>query len=174
MKKENFPVETSTSQLKTTRTTLVDTYTLRVDYVSKTIETTYEKGNPLNVVSKKVFSEEILKTFFYNLSEISKNEVIMRRKNKIPTFLLKIDGKYYYSRIPANLTLIGEKLLGTHMCATCKKISPLSDEDGGCEKVRNIARFIEKYDWISKGYETFGTTHDCFFVAECNHCQSYT
>ena len=65
MKKENFPVETATSQIKTTRTTLENSLTLRVDYVSRTVEITHEKGNSLNVVSKRIFSEEILKTTFY-------------------------------------------------------------------------------------------------------------
>ena len=38
-----------------------------------------------------------------------------------------------------------------------------------CEKVWNLARYIEKYPWITKGYETFNTSVDTFFVAECLH-----
>ena len=49
-----------------------------------------------------------------------------------------------------------------------------SNEAGGCETIRNGSRYIERYEWISDGYETFNTRYDAFVVGKClrhEYCQ---
>lgn len=109
----------------------------------------------------------------FTLKEVSDEELKAYRNSGTPGFVLKMDEKMYYARIPVNLNLVTANLLGSHMCAhsktVCKRLSALSDEEGGCAKVRECSCCIERYDWITRGYETFGTKKDVFVVISCNH-----
>ena len=50
----------------------------------------------------------------------------------------------------------------------CQRLTAASDKNGGCGKVRAYSRCIERFDWITLGYETFNTANnDVFFVGEC-------
>ena len=109
----------------------------------------------------------------YPLAEITLEQIKELRKTDIPSFLLKEDGKYYFAKIPKQLNFTSSNLMGMHCCAnslnTCHHLSAASDEDGGCAKVRGFSRGIERYPWITMGYETFNVCHGCFVVLKCNH-----
>ncbi len=57
----------------------------------------------------------------------------------------------------------------SHICNSCSRQSALPDEQGGCAKCRNFAKEIEKFPWITSGYEFWGNTSDVFMVTTCDH-----
>lgn len=121
---------------------------------------------------KKLLKEEKSVENF-NLTEVDVNILNEYRRKKIPIFILKTDGKLFFSIIPRNLNLISTKFIGKHQCAfdrcTCKRLLSSSNDEGGCEKVKNFSKNIEKYPWITKGYETVNTEHEILVVVECQH-----
>lgn len=132
---------------------------------------TPKMGNRLN--ERKKLGERVEEKTF-PLREINLEELAELRKTKKPSFVLKEDGRYYYAEISPYMTFIASSFLGKHKCATAEKVcnllSAAPDEEGGCEKVRNRSANIEKYPWITKGYETFGMDgRDTFVVLECQH-----
>lgn len=132
-----------------------------------------ETHQPYKIVDKKLVKETCTLINF-NLIEVTKEEVEQCRKAGIPSFLLKLGEKLYYAHISPNITFTDSNLLGgKHKCALqgkeCKRLSAASDENGGCEKVRNYCNRIERYQFIARGYETFNTHNDSFFVASCDN-----
>lgn len=105
------------------------------------------------------------------LKKISVSELIKARRTEKPGFVLKDGDDFYYAQIDKNLKFLSQNLLGRkHLCSeACLRLSTAQDKDGGCEKVRNFSNYIERYDWIRLGYESFNTTQDAFVVMRCNH-----
>lgn len=126
-----------------------------------------------HILSEKTFLEESIP-----LKEIPEEMIDYYRKTGIPSFLLKADGKFFYATIRNDIDFLFSNILGLHKCGLagkeCSRLSAASDENGGCAKVRNYSRRIELYPWITKGFETFNTTHDSFSVVECDHYKIYT
>ena len=109
------------------------------------------------------------------LTEVSKEELEKIRQSTVPSFILKKDERYYYCKITDELSFapsfVGQK---HHKCFSkkmCRHLSAAPDQEGGCAKVRNKAHFIERYPWITMGYETINCARcdDTFFVGNCNH-----
>lgn len=127
--------------------------------------------SPFTVIAKNALNE-IIEDMSFDLSEVSVEELAAYRKTEIPSFVLKVEGKLYYSLIP-DINFYSYDLLGNHQCAVvgheCNRLSAATDENGGCEKVRNFSKEIEKYPWITIGYETFNTAHNSFVVVKCLH-----
>ena len=166
----------------TTKKTTVMDYTLNgvKQLIVKKITSTYnvryeidlETKEEIEVVGRKPIKTEVdLKQF--DLAEVTVRELHNYRKKGIPSFVFKIGEKFYFAVIPDNLSLVSSHLLGEHRCSAvgdeCKRLSAACDELGGCAKVRDHAHCIERYPWITVGYETFNTRHDCFVVQECLH-----
>lgn len=118
-------------------------------------------------------SEERIPTCSFQLKEISPAKLKEKRDNKVPSFVLKQDGVLYYTEIKRSFNLVGTTLIGEHTCSRCNRLSALPDEKGGCEKVRKYATGIERFPWVTKGYETFGTRTDCFVVVKCEKFEAY-
>lgn len=130
-------------------------------------------GEPGHIVAKNEIKKEI-KWIEFPLTEVTPEKILEYRKKGVPSFVLKIDGKLYYSEINKRMNFLKTNFFGEpHQCAIigaeCKRLSPASDENGGCAKVRALVRYIEKYDWIRTGFETFNTSYDNFKVADCEH-----
>lgn len=124
---------------------------------------------PYKTVLKEIIDEKV-EPLSFDLTEVTPEELNDYRNKGIPSFVLKFDGKLYHCSIPDNINLVSSHLLGSHKCAAeCHRLSAATDEEGGCEKVRNRSNNIEKYPWITRGYETFNTAHNCFVVAACEH-----
>ena len=121
--------------------------------------------------SSDLINTEIERRKEFPLKEVSIEKLTDLRKSGKPGFVLKENGKYYYAKIYKNLGLTSANLLNLdHQCAAkglmCKHISL------GCQKVLEGSSFIEKYDWITLGYETFNLigAGECFVVLKCkNH-----
>lgn len=109
----------------------------------------------------------------FPLRETTPTEIKLYRKLKIPTLILKMGDAFFLSEIPQNNNFSFKPIFPEHRCAVsgheCRRLSALDDKHGGCEKVRNYARFIERYPWITLAIETFGTSSDAFIVGECEH-----
>lgn len=124
----------------------------------------------------KIKSKRVVKTESsieeYKLEEVSEEELYKIREYKLPAFIMKENDRYFYAWIPFELRLLGSMTV-EHKCAprndVCKRLTPLPDNLGGCAKVRAKNPRIEKYDWITKGYESVHTVCDCFIVLECEH-----
>ena len=134
-----------------------------------------KRTNAFKIIDKKKIKESSKKLVF-PLRNVTSEDLEEYRKKGISSFVLKVNGKLYYSEIPDNICFTSSMILGSHLCALykyeCKRLSAASDEDGGCQKVRELSKCIEKYPWITDGYETFGTKNDSFVVANCLHYES--
>lgn len=157
--------------------------------------------NEFNPVKKKIGNlfkktkiSEHISTESFPLREVSFTELQSLRRSNTPSFVLKRDGKLFYTKVPNTLKLLNCRLLGTHKCShenkTCGRLSAAPDELGGCAKVRgtitssDVKDFskpilgIELFPWITYGYETFNmgrytenptSTLDVFVVLSCEH-----
>ena len=128
------------------------------------------KTDQFNIVYKKLINE-IVEPMEFNLVEVTPEQLKVYRKSGIPSFVLKVNGKFYYAEITTDINFVSANILGAHRCAIvgyeCSRLCAASDEKGGCAKVRNYSRYIEKYPWIEKGYETFNTKQDAMVVVKC-------
>ena len=129
-------------------------------------------NKPSKVIRQEMVAETI-EPLVLNLVEITPEQLDEKRKNGTPSFVLKTNGNFYYSEIPDKINLMSFNLLGHHQCAVvnkeCSRLNAASDENGGCARIRDQYERIEKYPWITTGYQTFNTKHDCFFVIDCEH-----
>ncbi len=169
--------KTTTEVTKTTKNIVLEgVETLRAEIFTTTFEVISElhpkTNQPFKVVSKKQIDEKV-EPLSFPLIEVSPEALADYRKKGVSSFVLKVDGKLYYSAIPDNISFMSSAILGAHQCAVagheCHRLSAASDEEGGCEKVRNRSNYIERYPWITTGYETFNTKHDSFIVVNCLH-----
>lgn len=154
---------------------MVERKEISAEEVTNNTVVLYKKDTQMGkkFVERKKLDEQVeAKTF--PLREVSLEELAELRKTKVPSFVLKEDGRYYYAEISPYMTFISSSFLGEHKCAAagkvCNRLSAAQDEQGGCAKVRARSTDIEKYPFITKGYETFGTEgRDTFVVLECQH-----
>lgn len=144
----------------------------------------------------KLISKNIISETKYKLSEITLNDLYEYRRSRKPGFVLKYQNHYFFTPIPKHSRLMSQtfKLEGfnistaTHLCGkNCRRLSAAQDCDGGCAKIRDMTfdslfKFenlslekalqesgrIEKYDFISVGFEAFNAAHNCLFVVSCN------
>lgn len=150
--------------------------TLRAEKVTSTYKVIHElhpkTHQPFKIVYKELIDEQ-MEPLYFDLVEITPEELDVYRSKEIPSFVLKVDGKLYYTSIPDNLSFVSSTILGEHKCSAvkreCRRLSAASDENGGCAKVRNYSQCIERYPWISVGFESFNTKHDSFVVISCSN-----
>ncbi len=146
----------------------------------QSMESTIEVKTGIHPVTKKSSiiykkkSDKVIGSVTFNLVEVTPEELAVYRSSGIPYFVLKDSGKLYFTKIQRNYNLVShEGLLGPNLCShvghECHHLSAATDEDGGCAKVRSLSQCIERYPWITKGYETFNTVRDAFVVIDCTH-----
>jgi len=116
----------------------------------------------------------VVEPISFRLEEITPEELALHRISGIPFFVLKTDGKFYYCSIPSNINVSSSFILGTHCCSgakyDCMKMYAKSDEEGGCAKVRDRIPHIEKYDFITTGYEIYyPDERSTLTVIDCKH-----
>ena len=126
----------------------------------------------------KVLLDSIVMNFKdYPLTEIEKSALKILRDSGHPGFVLKENGKLFYS-IDRHLQKYKRQIDAMkgqrpHKCndrdMMCRRLSSLPDAAGGCAKVRDKGAVIEDYDFITKGYEFFNVPQSSFIVLECDH-----
>jgi hypothetical protein len=144
---------------------------------SKVTRFVNKKTGELGTICKTKKVSEETKMVRFPLKEISSEELSIARESVIPSFVLKDYGKYYYAEIRKDMRMVAPLILGEHLCsatrADCQHLSALSDEDGGCQKVRDNEKEkkINRYPWITQGFETFNCDSGCnqFVVCKCEH-----
>ncbi len=104
----------------------------------------------------------------FKLEEAMPETLSICRKDGIPYFVLKEEGKLYYTVLP-KVKILPLGSLMNHRCSSCYHLSAASDANGGCAKVREFSLGIEKYSFIVKGYETVGASGDVFIVQNCEN-----
>lgn len=138
-------------------------------------------NNFLIQAAKSTNNEEVVRILEKNIAKIpndlqavSKEELLLIRKEGIPIFILKVGKQQFYTKIHTRFNTSG--ILGNvHQCnlntVTCARVSAAPDENGGCQKVRDIGKSkrIEKYDFILLGYEFANVKNDCLVVGVCKH-----
>lgn len=156
--------------------------------MEKTAKTVFQSRISLNE-EKKILIESIYRVTWidgeqkteefdfsreYPLKEISLEEINSLREEKKPIFLLKDNGRYFYTVIHRCMKFHTAEIIGCHWCFSrsyeCVRLHALSDPEG-CWKVRDLGtdKRIEKYPFIIKGYETIYTYEESFVVLECDH-----
>ncbi|MBR2725782.1 hypothetical protein IKE87_00725 [Candidatus Saccharibacteria bacterium] len=119
----------------------------------------------------------VLESEDYPLHEVLPETVRIIRDSGQPGFVLKKDGKLFCTTHPHvrrfQARLDGIKTNGIHKCSEkdmiCRRLSALSDAEGGCAKIRDEDFAIEKYPFITEGYEFFNINQNCFVVLGCQH-----
>lgn len=139
------------------------------------------------LIEGRLVDGKLVQTKRLPLIEVNQQELLCLRLSKKPGFVLKKDGRYYYTPISEDVKLLSTfNGFGIHQCSVnCDRLSPAADCDGGCAKVRDIdatqylqygaslgeaiklSKRIEKYPFIQCGCETFNTKLNCFVVLEC-------
>ncbi|MBQ9267097.1 MAG: hypothetical protein IJ217_02290 [Clostridia bacterium] len=89
--------------------------------------------------------------------EINPARINVLRKNGKPGALLKRKGKYFYAELPGKKVEISNSV---HRCHDCEFLCAASDENGGCQKVRDLKKRLEKYDDVTFGIETFNVDNE--------------
>lgn len=166
-------LKTTKAKTFVTKKVSLEGINLRIEVITFTYNVIVEmspEGKPLRLVSKKQINEKA-EALDFNLKEVTPEEIANFRKNGVPSFILKLDGKLFHTVIPRGINLMPAKFLGSHQCShagtVCNRLS--ASPDTGCEKVRMGSSYLELYPWITKGYETFNALHDCFVVINCSH-----
>lgn len=121
-------------------------------------------------------------------------QIMKDSKNKCALLIYKVDDKFFIGRIPKNFHV--KNAWGVHKCASCENCTAASDDNHGCEKVRNfgfvpnlpdeivsgpyllreelkkIKRF-EKYPFIREGVELFNIEGgaESFIFKCCNYVE---
>lgn len=145
----------------------------------------------LTLKNDEIISEDIIKELNFPLSLSSQDEIFSARLSTAPGFILKVENLLYYSQIPYNLNL--KAVSFSHLCAInnseCSHLIATPSILGGCPKVQDRfiefydkndsyssyidtledSKRIEKYDFISLGFETFNTISNTFCVIKCNN-----
>ena len=116
------------------------------------------------------------------LTQNGKQIPIIEVKDDAELVRIRLNNKNLTVLKIGNRTFVAEKAIEAsccrHLCASCKRCSAAPDQDGGCQKIRDImldggmskeatvkaAKRIEKYPFIRAGYQT----NSAFLVFSCN------
>lgn len=127
----------------------------------------------------------------FPLHKVSKAGLFKLRMLEKPLFILKQGEDYYYAVISKHLHMISCQMFGEHRCKSCDRACATSDEKGGCKKVRDMefgeyfqfgdgkkqallsSKRIEKYPFVTLGYETINVAQECFMVASCSNFKEF-
>lgn len=123
------------------------------------------------VFQEKIAISEEKKVLDFPLREVSREEIKKLRKSKIPSLILKKNGKLYYTELPKGGLLFSQENIPNykHLCADCARLYALPEKQKGCPKVYYHGSKIEDLKNIIFGFESFNTKHnDCFVVIECS------
>ena len=138
--------------------------------IRRNSNTEQELLSPLNDSNCKI---EKIKNITLNLVEITPAEIAKARRDHVPFFVLKENGKYYFTEVPIDLNFLSADLLGEHLCAkthtVCQRLDPVPFKEGGCQKVCDHIKMIERYPFIETAYEVSNTRQEVFTVVKCKY-----
>ena len=141
----------------------------RVTTKTITVMALNSEGKPCKVLYKKELKPEV-ENIVFDLQEISVEEISNLRQKGVPSFVLKEGEKYFWAKVPKRVSFRSLRDCGLHLCgSSCLHMSSAKEEDGGCQKVRDLPQYkkIERYPFILRAYETFGTRVESFVILCC-------
>lgn len=141
-------------------TVTVDTNQVRVTLLQK------KQKMQFRVVGREIIETKTTQVK-YPLMKVTEEELRKYRENGTPSFVLKTPNGLFYTEVPKDFSLVSAKANLNHKCATCHRLSAAKDENGGCPKVRERAKHIEKFARIMSGVETFNLDETNLLVNEC-------
>ena len=128
----------------------------------------------------------------YKFRRITEEELLKIRKSGIPSFILKVGKRLYYTSVPKSFSINSNFTeIGRHMCAWCNRCRAIDESMGGCQKVSDcsidvyqsevgnlreailMSKRIEKYDFVKYGFETFNVSVEVLAVIKCKNYMSY-
>ena len=112
-------------------------------------------------VSKTQKEEVFVGDVTYVLEEVTIEELQGPWDNKIPSLVIKANGRFYHTQVTRHLTLNKRKMPRKHLCGACNTY---------CQKVLDASKHIENYPFIKMGYEIFGTDKNVLVVYSCSDC----
>ena len=126
----------------------------------------------------------------FRLEKISADDLLTFRIDfdDKPTFVLKRQDELFYGKVPRNMNCSSILKPNEHLCSNCKRCHALSFENGGCQKILDEfysdrifrkefrtkvitrGKRIEKYDFITLGFQTINQDDDkeSFGVMKCD------
>lgn len=135
---------------------------------SDNLSISYERIKTLDKIEIDSESE----TLYFR--EISLEQLKRIRESTLPALILKMDERFFFCKVPYDLDIFSSDAGGKHQCADCNRCSAASDEDGGCQKVRELKnRRIENYNFVTKALQTVHTKHDTIRILGCANWEAY-
>ena len=105
----------------------------------------------------------------FQVREVTAEEIKYFRKHHISSIIIKMESKLYIGNINKNKPITSTR---SHMCCDkdhdCLHMYAVASSDKGCAKVISFSTGIENFDFITSGYETFGTIKDALIVWSCS------
>ncbi len=152
----------------------------------KETQTTYSLNSVTSLIKRRIDPNgNVVEEKIFPLSEISEEDLLKKRQSKEPGFVLKMEDTLYYAKITKKTKLLCSKSTQdrSHLCAHCNLSSFFN-----CIKVKEVAyefynseeklylntlkfsKRIEKYNFITYGFETFNVSpHNVFCVFRCEN-----
>lgn len=120
----------------------------------------------------------------FPITRVTRSQIKNYRLDGKPYCLIKSNGRYVIAPIPDNLSLTN--VTCKHLCSVCDHCFARPESEGGCSKICDLSADeysdlsenqaidesmrLEKYDFITTGFETIGTNGaNVFIVMNCNH-----
>lgn len=149
--------EREESRVRTTVSYQIDIENVRLNKIKKSF---ISHGNTLDDI-------KVQKTPYALLTKIEKRDLMELWYSGKPYLILKINSSFFYTEIEKKMRIDFEN--DKHLCRDCKRLVAVSDEEGGCKKVRRYSRHIENFEFIAIGFETIGTESSEMGILKCNN-----
>lgn len=155
-----------------------------------------------NVANLPRTEVELVETQILKFEEATQEEIVAKRCQKEPGIIMVYFGQLFFTKAPKYIKISRiSEIYSNHKCAQCIRLSAKSDEQGGCQKVRdwpikfipNIivdqeseqgeARItkrdiinsmrIEKYPFVTFGMESINTNNPELLIAVCENYKKF-
>lgn len=137
--------------------------------------------NPKNRYNepRKVIISETTTPLIFPLELMTKEELLQLKKQRKSLFVLKIYNDLWVTEIPKELSLMGSRIGGEHLCAKvaseCSRLCIKSPTDVICSKISRGSTNIELFKFITFGWECWGNESPSLRVLMCkNYCSRFS
>ena len=158
----------------------------------------YKKNDFPVIKNNELVEDQILK-----FEPITKEEIISKRYRKETGIVMIFFGQLFYTKAPKYIRISKmAELMQGHLCRKCMRLSAKSDEERGCQKVRDWpikfnprsiiddeenptlqskitkrdiieSMRIEKYPFLKFAMESINTTLPEILITDCNNFCKY-
>lgn len=143
----------------------------------------------------------LIETQILKFEKVSANEVVEKRCKKESGIVMIYFGEIFFAKAPKYIKISKmSELLTNHKCRDCMRLSAKSDEEGGCQKVRDFpikyipkgtenqeedastritkrdvidSMRIEKYPFVTFAMESINTSAPEILITDCKNFRKY-